>query len=421
MKTQDPSCSRSQPCWSRLLACLAFVALASQIACQKAVRNETDLSRDGYQGPVRGVLIESVAFGDRADGWGEIQQSTSTIRYDEMGRRTLSTPFKFPLPGGFAEIQYDAQYNPAEKGRTVESPFSAAGGKWVQRFDEKGNLIEKSLIDPSGSLVSKLTNAYVFDAQGNWVDRETKKDLSKQDAMSGRTVEVIRRYIFYGDQNPPERSAHSKKTAPNDSKLLTSPIRASQDDLARGQSLFYQRCASCHGEDGKSQTEIAAVGNLKPADLTLAAARSLSDGEIFWKISEAGEQSGTPALKDRLPDEDRWRIVHYLRLVQKGEKLQPLTLAAVEEHPAPAAAASRIEPQKEQRYSLRGKVISVDKATQQVTIEHEEIKGYMGAMTMPFPLAEKTQLDSLKPGDRIEGTLVVGQGWRLENVKSIKP
>ena len=37
-----------------------------------------------------------------------------------------------------------------------------------------------------------------------------------------------------------------------------------------------------------------------------------------------------------------------------------------------------------QRYEVKGKVVSADKAGHQVTIAHEEIKGYMEAMTMPF-------------------------------------
>ncbi|MGH9938539.1 MAG: copper-binding protein, partial [Blastocatellia bacterium] len=62
-------------------------------------------------------------------------------------------------------------------------------------------------------------------------------------------------------------------------------------------------------------------------------------------------------------------------------------------------------------------VISVERELRQVTIEHEEIKGYMGAMTMPFPLNDEKALDRIKKNDRIEATLVVGSGkWGLENV-----
>jgi protein SCO1 len=69
-----------------------------------------------------------------------------------------------------------------------------------------------------------------------------------------------------------------------------------------------------------------------------------------------------------------------------------------------------------QRYEVKGKVISADKSEHKVTIAHEEIKGYMEAMTMPFTLLEDWVYSELKPGAQIQATLVVDQGrsW-LEN------
>jgi protein SCO1 len=69
-----------------------------------------------------------------------------------------------------------------------------------------------------------------------------------------------------------------------------------------------------------------------------------------------------------------------------------------------------------QRYEVKGKVVSVDQANHKVTIDHEEIKGYMEAMTMPFTLLEDWVYPELKAGALIQATLVVDQGrsW-LEN------
>ena len=69
-----------------------------------------------------------------------------------------------------------------------------------------------------------------------------------------------------------------------------------------------------------------------------------------------------------------------------------------------------------QRYEVKGKVVSADLANHKVTIAHEEIKGYMEAMTMPFTLLDDWVYSELKPGAQIQATLVVDQGrsW-LEN------
>jgi protein SCO1 len=65
----------------------------------------------------------------------------------------------------------------------------------------------------------------------------------------------------------------------------------------------------------------------------------------------------------------------------------------------------------EQRFNLKGEVVSVDKAQRQVTIAHEEIKGFMDAMTMPFNVKDDWALQALAPGQTVEATLVL-QGDR---------
>jgi protein SCO1/2 len=72
------------------------------------------------------------------------------------------------------------------------------------------------------------------------------------------------------------------------------------------------------------------------------------------------------------------------------------------------ALASCTAPKKEgRRYDLKGKVVSVDRATSEVTVDHEAIPGYMEAMTMHYPLRDADALKVLDAGDRLQATLVV--------------
>lgn len=61
----------------------------------------------------------------------------------------------------------------------------------------------------------------------------------------------------------------------------------------------------------------------------------------------------------------------------------------------------------EKRYDLKGKVVAVDKLNHTVTIAHEDIPGYMPAMTMPFQIKNDADLEIVKPGNLITGELVV--------------
>lgn len=69
-----------------------------------------------------------------------------------------------------------------------------------------------------------------------------------------------------------------------------------------------------------------------------------------------------------------------------------------------------------QRYELKGKIVSFNKAQQQVIVQHEEVPGFMEAMTMPFTLREDSAFDVMRVGDEIQATLVVdNERTRLEN------
>ena len=68
------------------------------------------------------------------------------------------------------------------------------------------------------------------------------------------------------------------------------------------------------------------------------------------------------------------------------------------------------------RYELKGEIVSFNKAQQQVVIRHEEVPGFMEAMTMPFTFREDSAFDVMRAGDRIQATLVVDdERTRLEN------
>jgi protein SCO1 len=73
------------------------------------------------------------------------------------------------------------------------------------------------------------------------------------------------------------------------------------------------------------------------------------------------------------------------------------------------------------RYRLRGTVVQVDKAQQHLVVNHEEIPGFMGAMTMPYPVVDAQTLEKLSPGDQITADVVVTPGEiHLENIVVVK-
>lgn len=61
--------------------------------------------------------------------------------------------------------------------------------------------------------------------------------------------------------------------------------------------------------------------------------------------------------------------------------------------------------------------MSVDPSAQLATIKNEEIKGWMPAMTMEFPVKDKQDFQKLRAGEQIQAKVVVqGADYWLANV-----
>ena len=71
-------------------------------------------------------------------------------------------------------------------------------------------------------------------------------------------------------------------------------------------------------------------------------------------------------------------------------------------------------------YPLKGQVLFVDPAKQEITVKHEDVRGFMPGMTMPFKVPDKTEFGSVAPGDLITATLVVEEtaGYLVDVAKT---
>jgi mono/diheme cytochrome c family protein len=106
---------------------------------------------------------------------------------------------------------------------------------------------------------------------------------------------------------------HRHAHAPASAKKLKNPLSATDENIDGGKTLFNKYCASCHGEDGKAKTQIAANMKVKPSDLTSKAMKGITDGEIYWVVTNGITKSGMPAFKTKANDQERWRMTLYVK------------------------------------------------------------------------------------------------------------
>lgn len=84
----------------------------------------------------------------------------------------------------------------------------------------------------------------------------------------------------------------------------------------------------------------------------------------------------------------------------------------------PATAAKPGAPA-EKAYQARGTVKAFGEGRKSIKIAHEEIPGYMKAMTMPFAVTSTNELDGFKEGDAVDFSFSEQTDGRLL-IQSIK-
>jgi Cu/Ag efflux protein CusF len=93
------------------------------------------------------------------------------------------------------------------------------------------------------------------------------------------------------------------------------------------------------------------------------------------------------------------------------------TEAAAPASPAAAAPSAPAAAPEIKRYALRGVVVAVDADKSALRVKHEEIPGFMRAMTMQFKVDAPT-LAAAKVGATLTGQMSrQGKDWVLEAVK----
>ncbi|MBI3186219.1 MAG: cytochrome c [Myxococcales bacterium] len=106
-----------------------------------------------------------------------------------------------------------------------------------------------------------------------------------------------------------------KEEAERAGRELENPLPAGEKALARGAEAYGVFCFPCHGKAGQGDGPVAGKFPTPPS-LSAERAKALPDGQLFHIISRG--QGVMPPHASQVSPEDRWRIVHHLRELQKA-------------------------------------------------------------------------------------------------------
>ena len=85
----------------------------------------------------------------------------------------------------------------------------------------------------------------------------------------------------------------------------------------------------------------------------------------------------------------------------------PASLFALILFAALAGFACRAPAPAPRTFELKGQILAIDQARQEITVSHADIPGFMPAMTMPYKVRDANLLKGRTPGELIGATLVV--------------
>ena len=104
---------------------------------------------------------------------------------------------------------------------------------------------------------------------------------------------------------------HIDRPLSKDQAAQGNPVKSTPESIARGQMLFNQNCALCHGESGRGDGPAATGLRIQPANLYDHV--PYHPDQFFFGAITNGIGGVMPSFKSTLSEQDRWHILNFLR------------------------------------------------------------------------------------------------------------
>jgi mono/diheme cytochrome c family protein len=99
-----------------------------------------------------------------------------------------------------------------------------------------------------------------------------------------------------------------------EARKIKNPVAASAASIKAGEATYKKYCAFCHNTDATGEGPLAPKNSHPPSLVDDKWDHGSTDGEIFATIqSGAGPTSVMKGFKGKMPDQDLWNVINYLR------------------------------------------------------------------------------------------------------------
>ena len=124
------------------------------------------------------------------------------------------------------------------------------------------------------------------------------------------------------------RNARKIATPPDAKNLINPRQQQTTEMMAEADEHFVEHCGTCHGIDGRGDTVIGRNLYPKVPDMSATDTQQLSEGELYYIISNGVRLTGMPAWGSEDKPEAIWDLVS---LIRRLPKLSPEEMKRLQE------------------------------------------------------------------------------------------
>ncbi len=157
-------------------------------------------------------------------------------------------------------------------------------------------------------------NVLLFVEPFTWMSEQPKLKAQKPSELFANGIgmrapvegTVARGYLPYPYHGKPEEAA----------KNLVNPLPPNSRVLERGKAKYLTFCSPCHGNFGNGDSRLRGQFP-NPPTLHSDKVRTWPDGSLYHVITDG--QNVMPSYASQISRDDRWAIVHYIRVLERAQ------------------------------------------------------------------------------------------------------
>jgi mono/diheme cytochrome c family protein len=132
-------------------------------------------------------------------------------------------------------------------------------------------------------------------------------------AMSGRISVAATSHGGWNDRVDDFLSEVSDKSVARHAPKTSNPLAKDPSAVPAGMAHYKENCLDCHGARDVDTSEFAKGLNPAAPMLDMKDVQEMSDGELYWIVSNGIRSTGMPAFSPTHSPEEIWKIVAFVR------------------------------------------------------------------------------------------------------------